>query len=233
VFFPSSRTRKGGNTVENRPADTPPTGKPWSAASNGTDRPVLEQAKEQSQQVLQQTQRKAGQVADQVRTQVVAQLESQKERAAGGLTGVAEALRQTGQHLREQDQQAISAYAEQAAEAVERFSGSMSRYSVGELFGEVESFARQQPALFLGSAFVLGVLAARFLKSSGPSDGGAVHPGGLPSPGSRPQSSMANAPPALSGADWSTTPVGTPAGGPDSPGPAAGKSPQARPGYGS
>jgi hypothetical protein len=164
--------------LENIPTNTPQTSPPWSAESNGTDRPVLEQAKEQTQQVLQQTQRKAGQVVDQVRTQVMSQLESQKGRAAGGLTSVALALRQTGQHLREQDQQAISNYAEQAAEAVEQFSGSMSRYSVAEVFGEVEGFAHQQPALFLGSTFVLGFLAIRFLKSSGPTAG--------KSPGARP-----------------------------------------------
>jgi hypothetical protein len=31
---------------------------------------------------------------------------------------------------------------------------------------EVERFARRQPALFLGGAFTLGLIAARFLKSS-------------------------------------------------------------------
>jgi hypothetical protein len=37
---------------------------------------------------------------------------------------------------------------------------------VGELIGDVEQFARRSPALFLGGAFALGVLAARFVKSS-------------------------------------------------------------------
>jgi hypothetical protein len=32
---------------------------------------------------------------------------------------------------------------------------------------EAEDFARRQPALFLGGAFALGLLGARFLKSSG------------------------------------------------------------------
>ena len=31
---------------------------------------------------------------------------------------------------------------------------------------DAESYARRNPAVFLGSAFVLGILAARFFKSS-------------------------------------------------------------------
>jgi hypothetical protein len=209
--------------VENIPTNTPQTSTPWYAESNGADRPVIEQAKEQTQQVLQQTQRKAGQMVDQVRTQVMSQLESQKERATGGLTSVAQALRQTGQHLREQDQAAISDYAERAAEAVEQFSGSMSRYSVGEIFGEIESFAHRQPALFLGSTFVLGFLATRFLKSSTPSAGGASPTSGLPSSGSRPLPAVAAE---------IVPPLGIPVGETDNPGPAVTKSPIARPANG-
>ena len=37
---------------------------------------------------------------------------------------------------------------------------------VGELVNEVQRFARRQPALFVGSAFAIGVIGARFLKSS-------------------------------------------------------------------
>jgi hypothetical protein len=38
---------------------------------------------------------------------------------------------------------------------------------VDDLLREAEEFARRDPALFLGVAFTLGVLGARFLKSSG------------------------------------------------------------------
>jgi len=201
--------------MENITTNTPPKSTPWYGETNGTDRPVLDQAKEQTQQVLQQTQHKAGQVIDQVRTQVVSQLESQKERAAGGLTSVAQALRQTGEHLREQDQSAVSDYAERAAEAVEQFSGSMRRYSVPEIFEEVESFARQQPALFLGSTFVLGFLTIRFIKSSSPSNGGATYAGSQPQP-----APAAERAPSLV----------IPAGAADNPGPAIKQSPKTRSG---
>jgi len=184
---------------------------------------VLEQAKEQGQQVLQQTQQKAGQIVDQVRTQVVSQLESQKDRASEGLTSVAHALRQSGQHLREQDQQAISDYAERAAGAIEQFSGSMSRYSVPEIFGELESFAHRQPALFLGSTFVLGFLAMRFLKSSSPSNGGSAYSGSMPTSASRPL---------LGSSSESVPPPSVPVGAADTSGRTAAKNQTARPGNG-
>jgi hypothetical protein len=119
--------------------------------------------------VLQQAGQKVSEVADQARTQVMSKLGDQKERAAGSLEGVAQALRQTGQQFRDQNQQPFGQFAEGAADMVERFTGYLNQRDVHQMVGEVESFARRQPALFLGGAFALGLLAARFLKSS--SDG--------------------------------------------------------------
>jgi len=177
------------------------TGTPWYAENQSvdttaasTERPVIQQAKEQTRQVLQQTQRKAGEIADQARTQVMSQLDSQKERATGGLGSVALALRQTGQHLREQEQVALGQYVERAAEAVERFSGSLGRRDVNEMVDEVENFARRQPALFLGSTFALGLLAARFLKSSSPPE---THMMETASTGTYPGSASRAVPPGL------------------------------------
>jgi len=154
---------------------------PWYAESNRLDtaatgdsseKPLMQQAKEQTQQVLHQTQQKAGQMVDQAKTQVMSQLEGQKERAAGTMESVAQALRQTGQQLRDQNQAPVAQFAEGAADFVERFTGYLNQRNVNEMIGEVERFARRQPALFLGGAFALGFLAARFLKSSSPYDGG-------------------------------------------------------------
>jgi ElaB/YqjD/DUF883 family membrane-anchored ribosome-binding protein len=137
-----------------------------SGATGRADMPLIEQAKEQTQQVVQQAGQKAGQVMDQARDQVKSQLTGQKDRATDGLGTIAEALRRTGDQLRTQDQAMVGRYAEQAAEAVEGFSEYLREKDVDDLVREVESFARRQPAVFLGSAFALGFLAARFLKSS-------------------------------------------------------------------
>jgi hypothetical protein len=131
-------------------------------------REMTDQAKETAGQVADQAQQAAGQVADQARQQVSSRLTGQKDRAAEGLGSVAQALRQTGQQLREQDQQAVTDYIDRAASQVERLSSYLQQHEIGQLVDDVEQFARRQPALFLGGAFVMGLLGARFLKSSRP-----------------------------------------------------------------
>ena len=42
----------------------------------------------------------------------------------------------------------------------------MREKDVQAIVRDVERYAREQPALFLGGAFVLGLLGARFLKST-------------------------------------------------------------------
>jgi hypothetical protein len=118
--------------------------------------------------LVQQAQQQAGQMMDKARTQVMDQLAGQKERAAGSVKSVAQALRQTGQQLRDQDQGAVAPVAESAAEYVERFSRYLQERDIRQMIDEVEGFARREPAMFLGGAFALGFLAARFLKSSRP-----------------------------------------------------------------
>lgn len=144
------------------------TSTPWYAESGSRPAAPGEAAGQQAP-VLQQASQKASEMADQARTQVVSKLGDQKERATGSLETVAQALRQTGQQLREQDQEPFGKFADGAADVVDRFSGYLNQRDIHQIIGEVEGFARRQPALFLGGAFTLGLLAARFLKSS--SDG--------------------------------------------------------------
>jgi len=119
--------------------------------------------------IIQQTQQKAGELMDQARSQVTSQLESQKERVTGSLCSVAEAMRHTSEQLRQQNQLPAGQIAERAAETVERITGYLNERDVRQIINSVESYAREQPAVFLGGAFALGLLAARFFKSS--SDG--------------------------------------------------------------
>jgi uncharacterized protein YjbJ (UPF0337 family) len=130
---------------------------------------VTGQARATAGQIADEAQQRAGQAVDTARHQVASQVSSQKDRAAEGLGSVAQALRQTGQQLREQDQIGVTQYIDRAADQVDRISGYLGRRDVGQLVDDVEDFARRQPALFLGGAFVLGLLGARFIKSSRPS----------------------------------------------------------------
>jgi hypothetical protein len=120
---------------------------------------VVEQAKDKAQELASQAQQKAGE-------QVESGLARGKSRAAEALGGVAQSLRLSSQHLREQNQEGTGRYVEKAAQQVERLSSYLQNTEVGEVVDQVEHFARRQPALFLGGAFALGLLGARFLKSS-------------------------------------------------------------------
>jgi uncharacterized protein YjbJ (UPF0337 family) len=120
-----------------------------------------------TEQVTQKAKETVGQVADTAKQQA----DSQRERLAGGLNHVAEGLRQTAQTMRERDQELVGEYANKAANQVERAAGYMSEHSVDQIIGDVQDFARREPALVLGGAFALGFLAARFLKAGGRSSG--------------------------------------------------------------
>lgn len=127
---------------------------------------VVDQVQDKAGQAADQAQQKAGEVVDQAKQTVTTQASSRKDQAAQSLMTVADALRQTGQNLRGQEQGAVAGYADTVAERVENFSHYLQERDLNQLVGDVERYARQNPALFLGGAFALGLAAARFLKSS-------------------------------------------------------------------
>lgn len=103
-------------------------------------------------------------VAGQAREQVTTQVAAQKDKAAGAIGGVADALRQTSGSMKQSGP--LPAIADQAADTVDRIAEYLQSRNLGDLIGEVERFARREPAIFLGSAFAMGLLGGRFLKSS-------------------------------------------------------------------
>jgi hypothetical protein len=126
---------------------------------------------EQARGVVEQAQSTVGQVTDQARQQATSHLEGQKGQAAESIGGMADAARNLGQQLRQQDQPGMARYVEQAADKIQGFSDYLRRTDVNEMLEDAQGFARQQPALFLGGAFLVGLVAARFLKSSAPTTG--------------------------------------------------------------
>lgn len=127
---------------------------PYGQPSGG----AIEQAKEKAHQL-------AGDVRQQATERLGSGLDRGKARAADTLGGVAQTLLQSSHQLREQQPQ-LGEYAERAAHEMQRFSDYLQRADVEEIVDRVEQVARRQPALFLGGMFALGVLGARFLRSS-------------------------------------------------------------------
>ena len=103
---------------------------------------------------------------DRVRQGATTQLGNQKNKATEGLGTVAEAVRQTTQHLREQRHDTIARYVDEAANQLERISQRLRDKDLGEMLNDAQEFARRRPAVFIGSAFALGMISARFFKSS-------------------------------------------------------------------
>lgn len=118
--------------------------------------------------VVDQAKQKASSLMDQAQQQVTPQVEAQKDRAAGQVSAVANAMRSTSSNLRNSEASFLAEYADRGAEQVEQFARYLRNADLGDLMGDAERIARQQPALFVGGAFLLGVFAARFLKSSAP-----------------------------------------------------------------
>jgi HRD ubiquitin ligase complex, ER membrane component len=94
-------------------------------------------------------------------------LEQQGHRAADQLGSVANALHKAAEQLNEENNGTAARYADQAADRVEQVADMLRHSSVDDMVGQVERFARRQPEVFVGAAFAVGFLFARFIKSSG------------------------------------------------------------------
>ncbi len=108
----------------------------------------------------------AGQVMETVSQRGRQQANEQMNRAAQGLEKVAQSVRRLGGEMSDEQPQ-VAGVANTAAEQAERLSHYLRETDPGQLYQQIESFARRQPVLVVGGAFLAGILAARFLKASG------------------------------------------------------------------
>jgi hypothetical protein len=130
---------------------------PESRGSAGSGESAMEQAKDRVEGMV-------GRAQDRVKDAAESRLSAGKSEAVDRLSGVAQSLRSSGRQF--EGQEAISQLVTRAADRVESFANHLRNRDVPELLGEVEDFARRQPAAFLGGAFAVGLIGARFLKSS-------------------------------------------------------------------
>lgn len=115
-----------------------------------------------TQKLGEQTRKVVSDVQHRATEQMRSGIDSGMQRAAGALKGVAESM--TGGSAT--DDAGAGQYVRQAGEQVRRAAEYLENTDMKQLASDTESFARRQPAVFLGGAFVLGVVAARFFKNS-------------------------------------------------------------------
>jgi len=108
---------------------------------------------------------------DQLREHAEGFANEKKAAAADQIKGLASALRKTAEEL-EENEFGFASYVGQAASAVEDFSDSIRDRDIGSLLSEVETMAKQYPAMFLGATVVAGFMFARFLKTGSSAGGG-------------------------------------------------------------
>jgi hypothetical protein len=159
---PTKKTNAGGSTaIDDRVTPqqgrltSPPMANPASGSTSGRS-PVGGDRAEGNPTFMARVQERAGE-----------RLSTQKDRAAEGVTTVAHAVRQTAAQLREAKREPFAKYVDSGAQQLERFSEFLRNKDAAELWRDAQAYARRRPAVFVGSAFAVGLLAARFLKSSG------------------------------------------------------------------
>ncbi len=92
-------------------------------------------------------------------------VERGKGLAAERLEGTAKTFREIAEDFRGETP-VLSRYVDQIAEKIEGASQYLREKDLKEIINDTEHFIRSQPALIIGAAFAMGVITARFLKSS-------------------------------------------------------------------
>lgn len=108
----------------------------------------------------------------QARDSATSSINDSRHQAADRIGGLASAVRSTSEHLRSENQTTVANLTDSLADQVERLSTYLRDRDLSAFRQDVETFARRQPAVAIGVALALGVLGARFFKSSQPAGGG-------------------------------------------------------------
>jgi len=117
---------------------------------------------------------KSHEAAEQWKEAVVGQVNETRDRVLSArehtterIRGVATQLRNLSDNLREEDP-LIANVAQRGSQSVEGVARYVSNATPQSIIYDTEQLARRQPALFFGAAFLLGLAAGRFVKSSRP-----------------------------------------------------------------
>lgn len=160
----------GGQSHQHKPRfETDDLGQQASAASQGgreSMRDMGRQVKQRAQAVAGRAKQQATEAAGQLRHQGEAVLDQQKSWAADELSHCAAASRAAAGKLREDHDENVARWADIMADRMDGIAGYVRSRDAGQMIGDVGSVARRHPELFFGGMFVLGLIAARFLKAS-------------------------------------------------------------------
>jgi len=122
---------------------------------------VASTAADQAREVAQETQRQAQDLIAQGRAQLKDRAVTQQQKAAQGLTSLAQELRGLADGSSAGAPGPARDLLQQASGSVEQFAGWLQNREPAAILDEVRSFARRRPGMFLLGAAAAGVLAGR------------------------------------------------------------------------
>ncbi|MGY1681957.1 hypothetical protein [Geodermatophilus sp. SYSU D01176] len=122
---------------------------------------VASTAADQAREVAHETQRQAQDLLHQGRQQLRQQTVAQQQKAATGLSSLAQELRGLADGTSQGAPGPARDLLQQASNYVEQFAGTLQNREPAELLDEVRAFARRKPGAFLLGAALAGVLAGR------------------------------------------------------------------------
>ena len=147
-------------------------GNTGSTASDSSGASPIDSMTDSAKNAASQAKDAASRVFDQAKDQAASRADQQRQTVASGFEAVGQAFRTLGKDLGNKDQGPVAHYAAEVGNAlgdqVDRVAKYLQGRDIRQLLSDTEDFARKSPALFLGGAFVLGLAASRFLKSSNP-----------------------------------------------------------------
>jgi len=109
----------------------------------------------------------AQQLTSKAKARIHGEVDARKGAAVDQAQSVSSAIRQTADGLDDNAPQWLRSALRQGAEQIQRFADSVEQKDSRQLLNEVQGFARERPALFLGAAAAAGFAAARIFKAGG------------------------------------------------------------------
>ena len=131
-----------------------------------TGQPGRDSAREQIREVKNQVVDQAKNTLQQAKERASSSLGESKSQFVNQLGAAAEALRRTTEHLRSEDQPRIAGLTDTLARQLDQVSNYLRNKDAAAMRHDLENAARRQPGIAIGGAIVLGLIGARFLKSS-------------------------------------------------------------------
>jgi len=115
----------------------------------------------------QQATESAGHLAGRAADLGLQQADRGREMAADGIDTVARTVRRVSTDM-QTDQPQIANVALSAADQAEKVAQYLRQTDARQIISNVEDVARRQPLIFVGGAFLLGVVASRLIKAGNP-----------------------------------------------------------------